>query len=393
MLYNIKSSSKKVLLIIAFMATALVGKVFAQTQKSYTSILRSDVHYYSSSTLAKDIKAGKLKLSNNVTELFWINRTLDRWNAALIDGDVRKPGDTEIFQLSSSFTDLQDARDYIADILSNHCRDFDATFKKGECRIGRAEEGRMNTITVDLDRDARAGEKITMLVPSSFTGKVSKSDGNYPLIDGFSLYCLNDTEKVKVKKSDPVQSIVKVKEDKPSILSPGNEVTYKGIADNTTATTTTTGTGNTYNTYNTVNTPPPPPVDKHPNRGIWAGIGVGVLGTAINFAMNLFMMKQMQRQTVPTITPPAPIYVYQAPPVTPTSTGTPIQGNTGTVDYTPIQGNTGNVGYNPIQGATGNTVNYNPVQGVTNGVVAYDPVQGATGQKWVYDPIQGWVFR
>lgn len=387
----IKSSSKKVLLIIAFMATALVGKVSAQ--KSYTSILRSDVHYYSSSTLAKDIKAGKLKLSNNVTELFWINRTLDRWNAALIEGDVRKPGDTEIFQLSSSFTDLQDARDYIADILSNHCRDFDATFKKGEMRIGRAEEGRINAITVDLERDARAGEKITMLVPSSFTGKVSKSDGNYPLIDGFSLYCLNDTEKVKVKKSSPVQPIVKVKEDKPSILSPGNEVTYKGITDNTTATTTTTGTGNTYNTYNTVNTPPPPPVDKHPNRGIWAGIGVGVLGTAINFAMNLFMMRQMQRQTVPTITPPAPIYVYQAPPVTPTSTGTPIQGNTGTVDYTPIQGNTGNVGYNPIQGATGNTVNYNPVQGVTNGVVAYDPVQGATGQKWVYDPIQGWVFK
>lgn len=339
------------------MVIGLGGKVFAQ--KSYTSILRSDIHYYSSSALAKDIKAGKLKLSSNVNELFWINRVLDRWNIALRDGQVFKKGDTEIFQLSSGFTNLQDARNYIADILSNHCKDFDATFKKGEYKIGRAEEGRMNAITVDLERDARAGEKITMLVPSSFGNEVSKSDGDYPLIDTFSLYCLNDIEKVKFKKPDPAQPLVAVKQQETvSVLSPSYEMTYRPMLDSY---------GSTYNTYNTVNNPPAPPVDKHPNRAIWIGVGANVLTTMVNFAMNLFMMRRLQRQTMPYQAPQ--IYPYQYQQVqTPVANPGSIQGNTGSVDYTPIQGS-------------------------TTGTVLYTPIQGGTTLQQIYDPVQGWIWK
>ncbi len=369
------SSSKKALLLILAMATISIGKVFAQTQTAHSSILRSDVHYSSSSVLAKDIKAGKLKLSGNVTELFWINRQLDRWNAALVENQVLKIGDTEYFQLRSRFTNLQDARDYIADILSNHCKDFDATFKKGECKIGRAELGRTNAITVDFERDARDGERLTMLVPSSFT-EVSKSDGDLPLIDSFSLYCLNDVEMVKAKKPAPKQP-VEEKKVTSSLVSIGYEVTYNPIVDKGTFATTTAG-NNTYNTYNTVNTPPPPPVDKHPNRGIFISAGVGLVTTVVAFLLN----RRMQQSYPQPVGYSPQVYTYQAP-------NNPVITNPA-----PIQGNTGNV-YNPppIQGNTGSNVWYDPIQGSSNGVVGYNPIQGGTTLQQYYDPVQGLIWK
>lgn len=397
---TIKSFEKALLAITMVVMSVAGNKAFADEPVTVRHSPIFESHYYSSNELANDIESGKLKMSESVTELFFINFQLQSWNEELVRiGAMRENGNQ--FQLESEFESLANARKYFAKVLKNYCTDKDAVWLDGEYKLARAQVGQKNAVTLDWVRGPKPGEKITKLDPNSIP-EVSQADGKFDLIDGFSLYCGNSMFKVaKKQNSQPIvrqgqtdtiynttvfvnrvvnqtqtvqsSSFVNYGSTTPSFGT--GTTSYVGQPSTTTAYdngnnySQTHDNGNTYVTYNVHDNGNSTPVVMKQNNGpIVAAMVMNGLLTAYAIWQQ-GRWQQMQPSQYYSLN--NSYYNYNGlggglPSFQPTgqgvqgfatqgSTGFPIQGNTGFATFgSPVQGNTGFAGN--MNGWVGNGV-------------------------------------
>lgn len=372
---------KKALCMAIIAIVAMAGNnAFGQTATVRYSAIFAD-HYYSSNDLANDLEAGKLKMSESVTELFFINFQLQTWNEELIRvGAVRENGTQ--YQLESEFENIGEARKYFAKVLRNHCADQDAVWISGDYRLARAKVDSIDVVETDYLRGPKPGEKIVKLDPNSIP-EVSQADGRFELIDGFSLYCGNAMFKTKQKPAGQpapaenlrvVRSYDTVYQNRVvtfvNTTSQNNIVRYEPIPNpydyqfgSPYGAVGGGPTSITYNVSNNGNTTNPAPVVMKNNNG--AVVAAVLLQTGLT-AFAIWQAGRWQQYQ------PAQYYAvnnsswsqYAGSPIQPPAYP-PIQGNAfGGVGFNPIQGNAGNVGYNPLPNVYDNRGGFaNPIQG------------------------------
>lgn len=405
---------EKVLRMAIVMIVSMAGSKNVTAQQAtvrYSPIFAE--HYSSSNTLASDMENGKLKMSESVTELFFINYQLQSWNEELVRVGAKRENGSQ-YQLESEFESITEARKYFAKVLRNYCTDQDAVWASGDYKLARAEVGKTDAVTTDWVRGPKPGEKITKLDPNTIP-EISQADGKFDLIDGFSLYCGNSMVKVEKVKS-PAPAIV---------TNPGKKVIVNDtVVHNTIIVSNNqvqTGTsvwgyaqnpllapqqpanygyqqpsgGNTtitYNVHDNGNTTPV--VMKQSNGPVVAAMVMNGLLTAYAI-WQAGRWQQYQPNQYYTVNNSS-WYQYQGwqnpmpsfGPIQGTATGNPLLAG-------PIQGNTlgGGMLGNPIQGGAYGGSFGSPLQGFANGGFLGSPLQGNTGgNPLLGNPIQGSVW-
>jgi hypothetical protein len=340
------------------MTIGLAGKVFAQSQ--YSAFFKKQ--YTSTTEMANDLAKGKLALVPNIDTLRFINMQLDNWNTQLSAQGVKKD-DASIFQIESNFISMEKARPYFYSILTKHCEGVILAWKEGDFLISR-----INKTTGEVTEFLRKSydKEIVAALKTKTFSEVSDADGDAgkPNVYGFSLICGNKLTPKKVEQAPQSVVFVPQKQAAPSILAPSYEVVYTPIYDNTP---TGSGTGNTYTITNTVNNPAPVVVKDKRNNEMLLMVGMTVVGQLLNTGVQMWSMNQQYKMSQRQFSNYQTVQYYPLPTFT-SPLSTPIQGNTGGVQYTPIEGNTGGV------------VGYTPIQGYNSGVVGYSPIQGYGGQ-------------
>lgn len=366
---KVHKTLEKALIMAVIAIVSISGKAFGQETIRHSPIFAE--HYNSTNTLANDIENGKLKMSESVTELFFINYQLQSWNDELIRVGAKHENGSD-YQLESEFEDLAQARKYFAKVLRNYCTDQDAVWTAGDYKLARAQVGKKDVVTLDWVRGPKPGEKITKLDPNTIP-EISQSDGKFDLIDGFSLYCGNSMVKVKQTTPKPANRETRfvrvdtVYENLIVVLNRTNvsrNTTYYEPIPNpydyqvSSMAGGVTPTNITYNVSNNGNTTNPAPiVMKNNNGAVVASVLIGTAMTAFAVWQGNRWQQLQPAQYYPVGSSWNQYVGWQNPiPTYPT-----VQGFAGqTVQYNPIQGNAfsgGNVQYNPIPNM------YNSIQG------------------------------
>lgn len=189
---TLKIISKKALFIVTTIVLTIASK-----GSDYEPFFKSNYHWTSTTKLANDLETGRVKFSSKVTELQFINLQIQNWNLRMKEFGVVDTANKQ-YQLPV-FSNTGDARSFFVKLLYNNSLDDKSAWEKGYYKIGRVEKNTGHFLT-DWERPSYPGEVVASLNPNTLPG-VNKSDGDYPDIPGFSLWCGNNL----VVKKDPVK--------------------------------------------------------------------------------------------------------------------------------------------------------------------------------------------